>query len=99
MPGAAIWGAIAAGQGVGLVIGSLWEQLPRGITLVALTPPVPRLIFDLLWSKDHDTPVTHRARGAAAALAHAVAGPSDPWSRAARATTARPAVGSAPFPG
>jgi DNA-binding transcriptional LysR family regulator len=97
--GATIWGAIAAGQGVGLVIGSLWEQLPRGITLVALTPPVPRLIFDLLWSKDHDTPVTRRARGAAAALAHAVAGPSDPWSRGARRATARPAVGSAPFPG
>ncbi len=74
--GATIWGAIGAGRGVGLVVGSLAEQLPRGIALVPLTDPRPVLIFDLLWAADHHSAVVERARAATAALVR-----SKRWTR------------------
>ena len=47
--GSTVWGSIAQGRGVGLVVRSLVEQLPRGITLVPLTDPAPVLRIDLIW--------------------------------------------------
>ena len=63
--GATVWGNIAAGRGVGLVVGSFAEQAPRGITLVPLRDPTPALIFDLIWATDHDGPTLQRLRDAA----------------------------------
>ena len=37
--GSAVWGNIARGRGVGLVVGSLRYQLPQGVALVALAAP------------------------------------------------------------
>src|SRR5262249_20286988 len=41
--GSTVWGYIAEGRGVGLVVSSLIEQLPRGVKLLELTPPRPML--------------------------------------------------------
>jgi DNA-binding transcriptional LysR family regulator len=71
--GATIWGNIAAGRGVGLVVASLAAQQPRGIALLPLTKPAPALTFDLLWARDHDGPAVQRVRDATARAA-AVAG-------------------------
>lgn len=73
--GATVWGNIAAGRGVGLVVGSLAEQLPPGITLVPLVQPGPFLIFDLLWSTEHEIPATARVRDAVVAAASAAGWP------------------------
>ncbi len=64
--GSTVWGNIAAGRGVGLVVGSLRQQLPPGIALVPITQPGPALIFDLLWSLDHESAATARAQEAVA---------------------------------
>src|SRR5262249_53883658 len=53
--GSAVWcGHIARGRGVGLVVSSLGDQLPAGITLVDLAPPRPTLAINALWSDDGD---------------------------------------------
>lgn len=83
--GASVWGSIAAGRGVGLVVASLAEQLPPGLTLVPLQQPGPFLIFDLLWSGDHEVPAVALLRDAVVAAASAGG-----WPRADdRASTAR----------
>jgi DNA-binding transcriptional LysR family regulator len=58
--GAAVWGNIARGRGVGLVVGSLGYQLPRGVTLVPLAGPAPALSIDLVWPVDRITPAVRR---------------------------------------
>lgn len=50
--GSTVWRNIAQGRGVALVVGSLIDQLPRGIALVDLVDP-PLLIIDLVWH--HET--------------------------------------------
>ena len=67
--GAAVWGNIARGRGVGLVVGSLRFQLPRGVTLVPLAPPAPTLAIDLVWPVDGTTPAVRRLMEAADRLA------------------------------
>ena len=67
--GAAVWGNIARGRGVGLVVGSLRYQLPRGVTLVPFAPPVPTLAIDLVWPVDGTTPAVRRLMEAADRLA------------------------------
>jgi DNA-binding transcriptional LysR family regulator len=39
--GSTVWGFISRGRGVGLVVSSLIEQLPRGVRLIDLSPPQP----------------------------------------------------------
>lgn len=58
--GSTVWGNIARHRGVGLVVGSLRYQLPRGVTLVALAPPAPTLAIDLVWPVDRTTPAVRR---------------------------------------
>jgi DNA-binding transcriptional LysR family regulator len=58
--GSTVWGSIARGRGVGLVVGSLGHQLPRGLTLIALTPPAPTLTIDLVWPAERTTPGVRR---------------------------------------
>jgi DNA-binding transcriptional LysR family regulator len=67
--GAAVWGNIARGRGVGLVVGSLRYQRPRGVTLVPFAPPAPTLDIDLVWPVDGSTPAVRRLMEAADRLA------------------------------
>jgi DNA-binding transcriptional LysR family regulator len=66
--GSAVWGNIARGRGVGLVVGSLRYQLPRGLTLTELAPPAPTLTIDLTWPIDRTTPAVRRLTEAARRL-------------------------------
>lgn len=68
--GATVWGAIANGAGVGLVVTSIAVGLPRGLALVRIEPPVPRLTIDLLWAHEDATPLVARVRTIAEQLAH-----------------------------
>ena len=67
--GSTVWGNIARGRGVGLVVGSLRYQLPRGLTLVALEAPAPTLAIDLLWPADRTTAAVRRLIAVADRLA------------------------------
>jgi DNA-binding transcriptional LysR family regulator len=55
-----VWGYIAEGRGVGLVVSSLIEQLPRGVKLLDLTPPRPMLTVNAVWRPDHALPAIER---------------------------------------
>jgi DNA-binding transcriptional LysR family regulator len=58
--GSTVWGYIAEGRGVGLVVSSLIEQLPRGVKLLDLTPPRPMLTVNAVWRHDHELPAIGR---------------------------------------
>jgi DNA-binding transcriptional LysR family regulator len=58
--GSTAWRYIAEGRGVGLVVSSLIEQLPRGVTLVDLAPPRPMLTINAVWRRDHEPPAIDR---------------------------------------
>lgn len=67
--GATVWGYIAQGRGVGLVVSSLIEQLPRGVKLVDLAPPRPMLTVNAVWRRDHEIPAVERVLSAARLVA------------------------------
>jgi DNA-binding transcriptional LysR family regulator len=58
--GSTVWGYIAEGRGVGLVVSSLIEQLPHGIKLIDLAPPRPMLTVNAVWRQDQELPVLER---------------------------------------
>jgi DNA-binding transcriptional LysR family regulator len=58
--GSTVWGNIARGQGVALVVTSLIEQLPRGVRLINLTPPPVRLPITAVWQRNNDLPAVDR---------------------------------------
>jgi DNA-binding transcriptional LysR family regulator len=58
--GSTVWGYIAEGRGVGLVVSSLIEQLPHGIELIDLAPPRPILTVNAVWRQDHELPLLER---------------------------------------
>jgi DNA-binding transcriptional LysR family regulator len=58
--GSTVWGYIAEGRGVGLVVSSLVEQLPRGVKLLDLAPPRPMLTVNAVWRADHKPPAIER---------------------------------------
>jgi DNA-binding transcriptional LysR family regulator len=58
--GSTVWGYIAEGRGVGLVVSSLMEQLPHGIKLIDLAPPRPMLTVNAVWRQDQELPVLER---------------------------------------
>ena len=64
--GSTVWGAIAQGRGVGLVVASLAEQVPRGVVLVALEEPAPRLTIDVVCHGEHDAEAVRRVLEVAA---------------------------------
>ena len=67
--GSAVWcHDIARGRGVGLVVGSLAEQLPPGLALVNLAPPRPTLAINAVWLEDGEQPTVTRFLDAAASL-------------------------------
>ena len=67
--GATVWGYIAQGRGAGLVVSSLCEQLPLGITLVDLVPPRPTLAINAVWLAEGASPTIGRVLEDAASLA------------------------------
>jgi DNA-binding transcriptional LysR family regulator len=67
--GSTVWGYIAEGRGVGLVVSSLIEQLPRGVKLIDLTPPRPMLTVNAVWRHDHEPPAIERVLETAKKLA------------------------------
>jgi DNA-binding transcriptional LysR family regulator len=67
--GSTVWGDIARGNGIGLVVASLRVQLPAGVRLVAFEMPAPKLTIDLIWSAERRTPGVHRLLEAAERLA------------------------------
>jgi DNA-binding transcriptional LysR family regulator len=68
--GATVWGYVAEGRGVGLVVSSLVEQLPRGVKLIDLAPPRPMLTVNAVWRQDHELPALDRLFETADELAH-----------------------------
>jgi DNA-binding transcriptional LysR family regulator len=58
--GSTVWGYIAEGRGVGLVVSSLIEQLPRGVKLIDLAPPRPMLTVNAVWRQDPELPAIAR---------------------------------------
>jgi DNA-binding transcriptional LysR family regulator len=54
--GSTVWGYISQGRGIGLIVSSLIEQLPRGVELVDLAPPRPMLTINAVWRRDDDGP-------------------------------------------
>jgi DNA-binding transcriptional LysR family regulator len=58
--GSTVWGYIADGRGVGLVVSSLIEQLPRGVKLLDLAPPRPMLTVNAVWRGDQELPKIER---------------------------------------
>jgi DNA-binding transcriptional LysR family regulator len=67
--GSTVWGDIARGRGVGLVVASLRHQLPLGLTLRPLLPPAPTLAIDLVWPTERTTPAVRRLIEVAGRLA------------------------------
>jgi DNA-binding transcriptional LysR family regulator len=67
--GSTVWGYIADGRGVGLVVSSLIEQLPRGVKLLDVAPPRPMLTVNAVWRRDHELPALERLFEAAKELA------------------------------
>jgi len=68
--GSTVWGYIAQRRGVGFVVRSLREQLPRGVRLLEITPPQPPpLSITAVWLKEDQAPAVDRFLDAAAELA------------------------------
>jgi hypothetical protein len=63
-----VWGNIARGRGVALVVTTLLDQLPRGVRLVDVTPP-SRLTIVVAWPQATDHPGVARLVDIAARLA------------------------------
>jgi DNA-binding transcriptional LysR family regulator len=67
--GSTVWGYIADGRGIGLVVSSLIEQLPRGVKLIDLAPPRPMLTVNAVWRQEHEIPALERFLETAKVLA------------------------------
>jgi DNA-binding transcriptional LysR family regulator len=68
--GSTVWGNIAHGRGVGLVVSSLIDQVPRGVRLVGLVPPPPLLTITAVWVHRNDHPAVDRIVEITARLAN-----------------------------
>src|SRR5262245_15739945 len=58
--GSTVWGYIAQGRGIGLVVSSLIEQLARGVRLLDLAPPRPMLTVNAAWRPEQELPALER---------------------------------------
>ncbi len=67
--GSTVWGYIAEGRGVGLIVSTLIEQLPRGVKLIDLAQPVPTLTINAVWRRDNEFPPIARFLQAAKQVA------------------------------
>lgn len=66
--GNTVWGNIARRRGVALINGSISQQLPRGIRLVALERPTATLTYEFVWHQG-ELPLIQRTLETAAQLA------------------------------
>jgi DNA-binding transcriptional LysR family regulator len=68
--GSTVWGYIAQGRGIGLVVSSLAEQLPLGVRLIDIAPPAPPpLAITAVWQPDEMQAAVERLLEVAAELA------------------------------
>ena len=68
--GSTVWGYIAQSRGIGLVVASLAEQLPSGVKLIDIAPPVPPpLGVTAVWQPDAMLATVDRLLETAAELA------------------------------
>jgi DNA-binding transcriptional LysR family regulator len=68
--GSTVWGSIAQGRGIGLVVASLAEQPPSGVELVDIAPPAPPpLGVTVVWQPDSVHAAVDRLLETAAELA------------------------------
>ena len=68
--GSTVWGYIAQGRGIGLVVSSLAEQLPLGVRLIDIAPPAPPpLGITAVWQPDEMQSAAERLLEVAAELA------------------------------
>ena len=67
--GSTVWGYIAQGRGIGLVVSSLIEQLPGGVKLIDLAPPQPMLTVNAVWRPESEIPAVERVLETARRLA------------------------------
>jgi DNA-binding transcriptional LysR family regulator len=58
--GSTVWGYIADGRGIGLMVSSLSERLPRRVKLIDLTPPRPMIALNAVWRRDNKAPAIKR---------------------------------------
>jgi DNA-binding transcriptional LysR family regulator len=59
--GSIVWGNIARGRGIGLIVKSLESQLPHGVRILPLRTPRPApLPIDIVWSGDPVLPAVER---------------------------------------
>ena len=68
--GSTVWRNIAQGRGIALVVGSLIDQLPRGITLLPLADPESELIIDFVWHRETASPAVKHVLDVARDLSH-----------------------------
>jgi DNA-binding transcriptional LysR family regulator len=66
--GSTVWANIANGRGVGLVVESIGDQLPRGIALIPVAKPRPVLSINAVWLAAHELPAVGRLLEAAGRL-------------------------------
>jgi DNA-binding transcriptional LysR family regulator len=67
--GSTVWGYIADGRGIGLMVSSLSERLPRDVKLLDLAPPRPMLAINAVWRRDNTAPAIKRFLESAKELA------------------------------
>ena len=67
--GSTVWGYIADGRGIGLMVSSLTERLPRDVKLLDLAPPRPMLAINAVWRRDNTAPAIKRFLESAKQLA------------------------------
>src|SRR5262249_60029862 len=64
--GSTVWGYIAQGRGIGLVVASLAEQPPSGVRLIEIAPPLPPpLGITAVWQPDGMLAAVERLLGPA----------------------------------
>jgi DNA-binding transcriptional LysR family regulator len=66
--GSSVWGNIARGRGIGIVVTSARRQLAAGLTLVPLDP-APDVTIELVWPADRVSPALRRVLEIAAGVA------------------------------
>jgi DNA-binding transcriptional LysR family regulator len=68
--GSIVWGNIARGRGVGLIVRSLTSQIPQGVRILPLRTPHPApLPMDIVWASEAVAPAVEQFRNLARDIA------------------------------
>jgi DNA-binding transcriptional LysR family regulator len=69
--GSIVWGNIARGRGVGLIVGSLTSQVPHGVRILPICAPhLAPLSIDIVWPVDPIAPAVEQFRNLARDVAN-----------------------------